>query len=239
MPRWYRRRRTTRRRTRRDSALPLFALLVLAVLLLIVVNNDEWNLSLPQVDLPPLPDINIPITGLPDIRLPTMKIPITVVPGTLIPGIGIGGTPVPEGAPPLSQRTKDSGCALRGSLPDPECTPGAVLSTQASEVCDAAFASSVGDAPQNLREEVYADYGLNSGASSSYPIDQLIPASLGGSNDIANLWPSPLSPAPGFNEKAEAAVWLRQQVCSGNVSLQEAQRQMAADWTTVYNRMPR
>ncbi len=60
---------------------------------------------------------------------------------------------------------------------------------------------------------------------------------LGGSNDISNLWPEPANPQPGFHEKDKIENYLHAQVCSGAISLQEAQREIATNWYAVYQRM--
>jgi len=53
---------------------------------------------------------------------------------------------------------------------------------------------------------------------------------LGGSNDAANLWPEA---APGVHEKDKVEDYLHKAVCSGRLSIDEAQRTIATDWTTV------
>ena len=59
-----------------------------------------------------------------------------------------------------------------------------------------------------------------------------------GSNDIANLWPEAASPTPGFHQKDQVENYLHDQVCSGAISLKDAQTEIATNWLTVYNRMP-
>ena len=60
-----------------------------------------------------------------------------------------------------------------------------------------------------------------------------------GSNDIANLWPEAASPTPGFHQKDEVENYLHDQVCSGAMSLKDAQTQIDTNWLTVYQRMPK
>lgn len=237
MPKWYRRRRT-RRSARNDSAVPLLALLVVAILLLLVVNGKDLDIPMPRLNLPPLPNITIPITGLPEIRVPDVELPVTLSPGTLVPKIGIEGTEVPENGTSLRERSKSSGCLIQGSLPDPACTPGSVLSRNTDQVCTPGYAASVRDVSQSLKDEVYASYGIIPG-SGDYQIDHLIPLSLGGSNDISNLWPSPAAPVPGYNEKDRVESYLHEQVCSGKQPLQQAQERIATNWVGVYLSMPK
>jgi hypothetical protein len=237
--------RNRRRYYRRNGALPLVLLLLFAIVLLVLAQGGRtysFNLpdfDLPRVNLPPLPNITIPITGLPEVKIPAVRIPVTVEPGTLVPGISIAGTPAPAGAPNLGARTKTSGCQLQGNLPDRACTPGSVMSTDADAVCRSGYASSVRDVSQREREQVYAEYGITGQSMGQYQVDHLVPPSLGGSNDIANLWPQPASPAPGFEAKDALENYLQDQVCSGQMTLADAQRAIATNWEAAYNQMPK
>jgi hypothetical protein len=62
---------------------------------------------------------------------------------------------------------------------------------------------------------------------------------LGGSNDLANLWPEAASPTPGFHQKDQVENYLHDQVCSGAMTLKDAQNEIATNWLVVYNRMPK
>ena len=53
---------------------------------------------------------------------------------------------------------------------------------------------------------------------------------LGGSNDIANLFPEAAEQRPGFHEKDKVENYLHAQVCSGKMSLNDAQVKIANDW---------
>ncbi len=244
MPRYYRR--------RRGSIMPLVVLLIIAAVLLILVSNGEvslklpnvpdLHLNLPHISLPPVPNITIPITGLPEIKIPEVSIPVTVEPGTLIPGIVIGGTPAPSGgSAPASfgARTKTSGCQVQGSLPDHACTPGSVLNVTSNQVCQVGYASSVRDVPESVANQVYAEYGITSHGPAQFEVDHLVPLELGGSNDISNLWAQPAIPSPGFPQKDMVENFLHDQVCSGKMSLADAQRSIATNWVTVFNQMPK
>jgi hypothetical protein len=215
-------------------------MLVVALLLLLFMQTGKsYTLTLPKVNLPPLPNITIPITGLPQIEVPTVQIPITVVPGTLIPQIGIGGTPAPQQPAALGQRSRSSGCQIQGALPDAACTPGAVMNANTNQICQSGYSSSVRDVPNSEKAQVYVEYGLQSGTPGQYEVDHLVPLELGGSNDIANLWPESASPRPGFHEKDQLENYLHDQVCSGKMSLADAQRQIASNWLSAYNQMPK
>jgi len=58
---------------------------------------------------------------------------------------------------------------------------------------------------------------------------------LGGSNDIANLWPEAAVPKPGFHEKDKVENYLHNQVCNGSITLKQAQIEIATNWLNVYH----
>jgi hypothetical protein len=60
--------------------------------------------------------------------------------------------------------------------------------------------------------------------------DEGVPLEAGGSNQLANLFPQPASPRPGFHEKDHLENALSRLVCRGRISLRFAQRLIATDW---------
>jgi hypothetical protein len=137
------------------------------------------------------------------------------------------------------QRTKTSGCVSSNALPDSACTPGAIFPDATKDkICVPGYSSSVRNVPASEKDEVYAEYGITSHQPGEYEVDHLISLELGGSNDIANLWPEPASPTPGFHEKDQVENYLHDQVCNGSISLQQAQMEIATNWLSVYHSMP-
>ncbi len=137
-------------------------------------------------------------------------------------------------------RTKTSGCVASGGLQDKACTPGDIFpNATASQICQSGYARSVRDVPTSEKDQVYAEYGIASHFSGQYEVDHLVSLELGGSNDISNLWPELAEPKPGFHEKDKVENYLHDQVCSGAVSLQQAQQEIATNWLEVYSRMPK
>jgi len=127
-------------------------------------------------------------------------------------------------------RTKADGCSAVGLLPDPACTPGAIATTDLRIVCRT---STRGRrlVSRDLRRRVFAAYGLPPDQPpGAYEVDHLIPLELGGSNDVANLWPEA---APAFHDKDRIEDALHHRVCSGRTALEAAQRMMASDWTSA------
>lgn len=132
--------------------------------------------------------------------------------------------------------TTTGSCVIDGAYPDPRCTPGAAFSdVTAAEVCTSGYSSSVRDVPESEKNQAYAEYGITSHTTGQYEVDHFIPLEIGGSNDIANLWPEAASPTPGFHEKDKVENYLHSQVCSGQMTLSQAQQAIAANWLTIYN----
>ena len=142
--------------------------------------------------------------------------------------------------PALGQRTKTAGCVgAPNGLPDAACTPGAIFpDATKDQVCTPGYSSQVRNVPSDVKDAVYAEYGIASHAPGQYEVDHLISLELGGSNDIANLWPEPADPRPGFHEKDRVENYLHDQVCSGALSLQDAQTRIATNWFEIYQTLP-
>jgi hypothetical protein len=146
----------------------------------------------------------------------------------------------PGGTPNWGKQTKTSGCVAHDGLQDAACTPGDILPNVTKEqVCTPGYASSVRNVPQSEKNQVYAEYGITHHTTGEYEVDHLVSLELGGSNDISNLWPEAASPKPGFHEKDKVENYLNSQVCSGAITLQQAQIEIATNWLAVYNQMPK
>lgn len=144
------------------------------------------------------------------------------------------------GAPAWGHRTKTAGCVVRGALPDPACTPGDIFPDATKDkICVSGYSSSVRDVPTSVKSAVYAEYGIAHHSSGEFEIDHFVSLELGGSNDISNLFPEAAAPKPGFHEKDKVENYLHDQVCSGAITLAEAQRQIASNWVAIYDRMPK
>jgi len=124
-------------------------------------------------------------------------------------------------------------CSINGTLPDFSCTPGDVFNVTAEQVCTPGYSSSVRDVSQELKNRVYAEYGIASHMPYEYEIDHFIALELGGSNDIKNLWPQPGEPRPGYREKIKVDNFLHNQVCKHGMPLAEAQAKVR-NWTAIF-----
>jgi hypothetical protein len=173
----------------------------------------------------------------------SMVLPLVVVSCVAVPsGTSSGGSsggPTPTTGGSIGTRTKTSGCVSQNALPDPACTPGAIFTDATQDkICVLGYSSEVRNVPQSEKNQVYAEYGIKTHTTGQYEVDHLISLELGGSNDIANLWPEPAEPRPGFHEKDKVENHLHKQVCDGAMSLTDAQYQIAHDWMAVYQNMP-
>jgi hypothetical protein len=144
-----------------------------------------------------------------------------------------------SGAPQWGQQTRTTDCVASGGLEDRACTPGDIIPTaNKDQICQPGYSSSVRNVPTSVKDKAYAEYGITQHSTGEYEVDHLVSLELGGSNDISNLWPEAASPQPGFHEKDKVENYLHDQVCNGSVPLDQAQREIAANWLAVYNQMP-
>jgi hypothetical protein len=155
--------------------------------------------------------------------------------------LAAASVPAPGVCPSLS--SPPSNCSSPGAGPDRRCTPGVggeagLGGTDDFEtVCHASIEARRCDFPVEVRRTVFAAYGLEyPKASGTYELDNLIPLELGGSNDLRNLWPQPLAPAPGAHEKDQLENTLHRLYCEGRLSLAEARNAVAKDWVSSYRK---
>lgn len=160
----------------------------------------------------------------------------------LAPGQGNSTTPVsqPSGKPgTIGKPTKSSNCVAVNGVQDKACTPGAIFpDATVDQICTPGYSSSVRNVPIAEKDDVYAAYNITSHFTGQYEVDHLISLELGGSNDIANLWPELADPKPGFHQKDAVENYLHSQVCSGKMTLAKAQALIANDWHDALNMMP-
>jgi hypothetical protein len=133
----------------------------------------------------------------------------------------------------LATKTLGSGCVL-GASPDRRCSPGAYYSGLSTRIiCSSSFrTSSIRHVSEATKHQVEAEYGMRPAAyGSTLEIDHIVSLELGGSNDIANLFPER---APGFRAKDKLENKLHALVCAGSMTLLAAQQQIASDWQALY-----
>ena len=122
------------------------------------------------------------------------------------------------------------------AVPNPSLTPGAAVLLDRTGVCSAANVKNR-DVPSNLRRKVLEEYGLANQQGRYYEVDYLITPALGGAEDIHNLWPQSYSNT-SWNAEVKDALedHLRDMVCSGEIELATAQREIAMNWIDAYKK---
>jgi hypothetical protein len=138
-------------------------------------------------------------------------------------------TPTPK---PTTQVYKTGDNSL---YPNYSFTPGETFSSAtASQICVSGYTATVRSVSDSLRQQVFAEYGIPYANHANYEVDHFIPLELGGDNSIKNLWPE-YGSIPNPKDKVEN--YLHSQVCSGSMSLEEAQNEIVSDWYAVYSRV--
>ena len=120
-------------------------------------------------------------------------------------------------------------------LPDPRLTPGQAADVTAASVCELQYDNPANKVPLALKGQVFARYHIDK-FELGYHVDHLIPVILGGSNSIENLWPQPLAGEWSWIRKNKLERRLRKLVCSGQLSLTQAQQEIATDWIRAYKK---
>jgi hypothetical protein len=133
--------------------------------------------------------------------------------------------------------------------PDPNLTPGALnpAVTQATintTICVSGWTATIRPSSSytgRLKIEQIAEYGYSDTSTSAYEEDHLISLELGGApTDPRNLWPEPYTisladgrPA-GAHTKDGLETRLKNQVCSGAITLAAAQAEIGIHWVHAY-----
>ena len=132
-----------------------------------------------------------------------------------------------------SRQTKT--LAREGAIPRGDLTPGATRSIDRQRAC--MLSDNVPDIPDALKRQVLREYGIDEASADRYEIDFLITPALGGSDSLRNLWPEPY-----FHTNWNAYVkdtledHFHAMVCSGQMDLPTAQREIAQNWVAAYQK---
>ncbi len=125
-------------------------------------------------------------------------------------------------------------CNANSALPDPACSPGAVLTTDLKTICTVGYTKTVRDVSLSEKKKVFQEYGIPYSQHSNYEVDHIISLELGGSNDIKNLFPESYLISNGARTKDKLENYLHKKVCNGSVSIQEAQKEISTNWLKYY-----
>ena len=131
--------------------------------------------------------------------------------------------------------------------PDLERTPGAINPQITQEniretICNPRWSTKSvrpeASYTHRLKVEQIREYGYSDFRLRDYEEDHFIPLELGGSpTDPKNLWPEPYEtsiPDGGAHAKDKVENYLHAEVCSGALTLEQAQHEIAEDWYRVY-----
>lgn len=89
-----------------------------------------------------------------------------------------------------------------------------------------------------MKFAVEGQYGLAAKHyGSTLEIDHIVSLELGGSNDIANLFPETASGSDGYHAKDQLENRLHDLVCRGELGLRSTQRRIAANWQLLYKQV--
>lgn len=166
-------------------------------------------------------------------------------------GLAIVSLPSPE--PDYTEVVDDGPYEVTAEgvyLPNKQMTPGSaypdVTSKQlcanlgtystgdGAEYVSNPYLRSVRDPGPETKIRIFATYDIVTNRP-DYQFDRLIPKSLGGNNEDANLWPLPLG-VKGASAKNSLERKLFDLVCHNELDLKVAQRAMATDWWAAYKK---
>jgi hypothetical protein len=122
------------------------------------------------------------------------------------------------------------------TVPDPALTPGATVFISGDRLCRETREKNK-KVSRDLQRRVFDEYGIPGAAPRYYEVDYLITPALGGADDIRNLWPES-SASTDWNAEVKDALedHLRSMVCSGQLDLATAQREIAMNWIEAYKK---
>ena len=131
--------------------------------------------------------------------------------------------------------------------PDPARTPGAVnpeitQSNIRETICNPRWSTKSvrpeASYTNRLKILQIGEYGYSDSRLRDYEEDHFIPLELGGNpTDPKNLWPEPFETSisdGGAHSKDRVENYLHAEVCSGSLTLDQAQHELTEDWYRVY-----
>lgn len=125
------------------------------------------------------------------------------------------------------------------SLPNRALTPGMTRPVELDAVCSA---NDDDDFDPQVSEEtqrtVFREYGISMERSAKdFQVDYLISPQLGGTDDVRNLWPQSYKETT-WNAHAKDVLerHLSQMVCEKQITLTQAQHEIASNWIAAYQK---
>ncbi|HEY7305119.1 MAG TPA: hypothetical protein VH601_13435 [Bryobacteraceae bacterium] len=116
-------------------------------------------------------------------------------------------------------------------------TPGQAVPISRQQVCSSDSQTRARVPAPILRKRVFAEYGMANAQEQDFEVDFLITPELGGAETVKNLWPEPYyNTVWNAHVKDQLEVRLRDLVCSGELDLGTAQRDLSSGWIAAYRR---
>ena len=135
-----------------------------------------------------------------------------------------------------TQTTNTVFCQIKDNLPDSSCTPGAIDPRVTQDniyqtICVKGYTQTVRPPvsyTNKLKMQQIKVYRYTDKNPRNYEEDHLISLELGGNpTDPKNLWPEP-GASPNPKDKIENLC--HEKVCSGQITLERAQQEIATNW---------
>ena len=155
--------------------------------------------------------------------------------------------PSPDTRSPVNSESVQPHVGPPDIYPDPVRTPGAINPDITQEniqqnICNPRWSTKSirpdASYTNRLKMEQIGQYGYSDTQLKDYEEDHFIPLELGGNpTDPSNLWPEPFNtsiPDGGAHTKDKVENFLHAEVCSGSLTLDQAQREISEDWYRVY-----
>ena len=130
-------------------------------------------------------------------------------------------------------------------LPDPAITPGAINPSVTqdniqSTVCVKGYTKTIrppANFTNKLKKRQIREYGYADRNPKHYEEDHLIALSIGGAPDDSRiLWPEPRNSEWGADKKDQLEFVIYKMVCKQEISLAEAQHEMATNWIEAWKK---
>jgi 5-methylcytosine-specific restriction endonuclease McrA len=138
----------------------------------------------------------------------------------------------------------EASCPVNLTLQNDELTPGATRKLSKKTICSTRWGIDKRYVTQRMKQGVYESYGLSGPKDKCCvpdkhgrrcEIDHLVPRSLGGADEVENLWPQPYGSQPwNATRKDRLEVRVSKEYCKGNISLEVARGMMTGDYRIAY-----
>jgi hypothetical protein len=122
-------------------------------------------------------------------------------------------------------------------IPDPNLTPGVARTDLTTEqVCKTKWGKDRRAVTATMKKAVFVSYGIKCGkrCGKLYEVDHLISREVGGADDGKNLWPQPYAGQWNAHDKDRVENRLHKEICTGNLTLEDAQSMLRDDWTKAF-----